>query len=122
MKDPAELSAHLSNFIGTDTYHYNPLYSWLKYTDGVRAFANHAGGGAYWFLDIIGTELRPLTDKEDFLSIRLFVLPDGLATASATDGNNDKKLWEKWLDYSDCPPGEWKFFLQYGVLMLSSEY
>jgi hypothetical protein len=120
MKDPAELSDHLSNFFSTEVYHYNPLYRWLKYTDGVQAFAQHAGGGAYWFLDIIGTELQSIANKEEFMSITLDS-KNGSAIISADDGNGNA-LWSKNIDFTDCPEGAWQFFLQYGVLMLRSEY
>ncbi len=46
---------------------------------------------------------------------------NGAAIISADDGNGNA-LWSKKIDFTDCPEGEWQFFLQYGVLMLRSEY
>lgn len=115
------LEAQLGHYFCTETYHFNHLYRWMKYTDGVRYFANNAGGGAYWLLDILGTELKELAMNESFMAITLAVMPSGKALCTVTDGN-ETELWRKNLDYTDCPPGDWKFFLNYGVLMLASEY
>lgn len=115
-----ELKDGLVNFYGTENYHFNPLYPWLKYTDGAKFFAENAGGGAYWFLDIIGTELRELTRKEDFLNIVLTSW-DNKARILVDDGN-DNALYSRDIDYTDCPAGSWQFYLVNDVLMLPSEY
>lgn len=126
MTSTMDLDAALGQFICTDKYYLNPLYRWLKYTDGVHFFVNNAGGGAYWFLDIIGTELRNLASEEDFLAIDLSVVPAGDSSWNTAqilvDDGNGNKLWHKSIELTDCPVGVWKFFLQHGVLMLRSEY
>lgn len=119
MNRSEQLVLELAQFIGSDQHHYNPLYRWMNYTDGVRYFANKAG--AFWLLDVIGTELHKLANAHDFLSITFSVYADGLAYITVTDGDN-LELWKKWLDYTDCPVGTWKFFLTNNVLMLTSEY
>lgn len=119
--DTIDLQSSLSQFIGTEQYHYNPLYSWLKYTDGVQYFAQNAGGGAYWFLDIVGTEVQALTKRRPFLTIDLVVKRHDDAAIIVTDGN-DRGVWHKTIDATDCPKGTWRFFLQHDVLMLASEY
>lgn len=120
MNNTQDLEAALAGFIGTESYTYNPLYKWLMYTDGVQAFAKHAGNGAYWFLDIIGTELHKLANREEFLSIALDV--KGSAAVITVDDGNGKVLWSKQISFTDCPEGEWKFFLSHHVLMLAQEY
>lgn len=119
--DTLDLQSNLSQFIGTEQYHFNPLYRWLKYTDGVKYFAENAGGGAYWFLDIVGTELRELANFRGFLVIELLVNDSGNADIFVTDGD-DSQLLKRHIGWSDCPPGNWRFFLQGDVLMLTSEY
>ena len=115
-----ELNAALANCYGTENYYKNPLYSWMNYTDGVKTFAEYAGGGAYWFLDIIGTELRELALKEEFINITLRSnLEKGRIFA---DDGNGKALYSKLIDYTDCPAGVYHFFLTNNVLMLTSEY
>ena len=91
----------------------------MTYTDGVQCFAQNAGGGAYWFLDIVATQIA--TIKEDFIAIKLSV-PENetIATITATDGN-DKLLFTKHVAYTDCPTGDWQFYLTNDVLLLPSE-
>jgi hypothetical protein len=115
-----DLASELNNHIGTSAYHHNHYYPWLKYTDGVESFAQHAGNGAYWFLDIIGTELKQLATEQDFLCITL-KSESFRGHIIATDGN-DKILYQKKIPFTDCPTGDYTFFLTNSVMMLSSEY
>jgi hypothetical protein len=109
----------LSQFYGTENYYKTCLFSPnLKHTDGVQYFAEQAG--AFWFLDIIATEVYPLTKKEPFLSIKMTVIN---WTAQITVENGDlKTLKTKKIEYTDCPQGLYEFFLTDDVLMLTSEY
>lgn len=120
MEQATELQSELQNFIGTEQYFVNPMYRWLRYTDGVKYFATNAGGGAYWLLDIIGTELFDLGMKHRFMCVNLNVEGDW-AELTVTDGDY-AKLYSRKIEYTDCPAGLWRFFLQNGVLMLTSEY
>lgn len=115
------LQSALAQFTGTESYHVNPMYRWLKYTDGVYYFVNNAGGGAYWFLDIIGTELRGMAQFRSFLSITLDVDANQKAVIKVTDGD-DEQLWSRTIDWTDCPTGEYRFFVTSDVMMLASEY
>ena len=119
--DTIDFQSSLAQFIGTTQYYFNPLYPWLKYTDGVQYFAENAGGGAYWFLDIVGTELHQYARRLKFLTVDLTVNQGQTAKIVVTDGN-DHELFEKLIEWTDCPAGTWRFFLQQGVLMLTSEY
>lgn len=110
---------NLSQFTGTSAYHrtfmFNPK---LVHTDGVQYFAETAG--CYWLLDIIATEVYPLTKKEPFLSIKLGV-DDGQAHIRVEDGDCETLL-KKDIEHTDCPEGSYEFFLTDNVLMLTSEY
>ena len=109
----------LSQFTGTEKYHKTFLFSpTLKHTDGVEYFAENAG--CYWFLDIVATEIYPLTKKDPFLAINLKA-EDGEATISVEDGDL-KLLFSKHIAHTDCPSGLYEFFLTDDVLMLTSEY
>ena len=114
------LSADLKMFTGTEQWFRHPLSSNFLYTDGVKFFAEHCGGGAYWFLDILATELADLQETEDFMSITLDVV-DSSAKITADDGNGNV-LWTRNIDFTDAEVGTWKFFLQNNVLLLPSEY
>ena len=109
----------LSQFTGTEAYHRTFLFNGdLVHTDGVQYFADTAG--CYWLLDIIATEIFPLTEHEPFLSIQ-FAVEDGIGDICVEDGDC-KVLKQKHIAHTDCPDGLYKFFLTDNVLMLTSEY
>lgn len=120
MYGESTLRAALDQFFGTEKYHYNPLYPKMNYTDGVQFFANNAGNGAYWLLDIIGTEIFEIHRKgEEFIHIRLIV--SGEKAEIVADDGNDNVLFRRSIEFTDCPSGEWRFFLENNVLMLPGE-
>jgi hypothetical protein len=110
----------LSQFTGTENYYRtNPFFAKdMVHTDGVQYFADNAG--CYWFLDIIATEVFPLLKKEPFLSIKFWV-NGGEASITVEDGDL-KPLFVKGIEHTDCPDGDYQFFLTNNVLMLTSEY
>jgi hypothetical protein len=122
MNNATELQHNLAQFTGTEQWHFNPMYRWMNYTDGVQYFAQTAGGGAYWFLDIIGTELRKYTPIEPFIQVKLIVKGDRTAVIEADDGNDCPPFYTRELEFTDCPEGTWRFYLIDGVLLLPSEY
>lgn len=117
------LKSELSQFTGSERLYFNLLYRTMRYTDGVKFFANAAG--AYWLLDIIGTEYHPKTVGQNpewgyFLSIKTEV-KDSMAVIRVTDGN-DTTFVERQVSFTDCPEGLWSFYLTDNVLLLPSEY
>lgn len=117
-----DLTNELSIFTGTEHWYRHPFGKGCTYTDGVKHFAEAAG--AYWFLDIVFTELVPLMRAEGFLVITMTVA-NGQASIVATDGNGDDGehvKWQRQISYTDCPPGKWQFFFVDDVLLLPSEY
>jgi hypothetical protein len=105
----------LNEFTGTEQYYryYNILL-----TDGVKYFADKAG--AYWFLDIVFTEIAPHQKKEPFITIELNV-GSGKALIKAHDGDY-RYFFERKIEFTDCPIGQWKFYLCDMVMMVPSEY
>ena len=127
-------TADLNMFTGTEGYmRYNmpltPKDQQMLLTDGAHYFAENCGGGAYWLMDIIQTEVVPLLTEENyFISIKMDVLQgenNKVATIVADDGN-DNLLWSRDIGFTDADIGTWKFYLIYDgrqkVLMLPSEY
>lgn len=104
----------LSQFYGTENYYRH--ISGKVYTDGVQYFASQAG--AYWFVDLVLLEMDQ--GDEPFLAVTLTVKGDS-ADILVTDGN-DGVLARKWIHWTDCPEGEYTFYICDGVMMLSSEY
>jgi hypothetical protein len=119
--ETTNLADELNQFNGTTQYHRPSFFSSMRITDGVKYFIDNAGYGAYWFTDIVATEIVPLID--DFMVVQLVAL-DNKATIIAEDGDGEK-IFLKTIGYTDCPDGEYKFFMQKGdfvVMMLPSEY
>jgi hypothetical protein len=84
----------------------------------VQYFADQAG--AFWLLDIIATEVHPLTKQYPFMVITLTVADDK-AKMVVDDGDNNW-IYQKNIEFTDCPDGEYRFYLVGDVLMLPSEY
>lgn len=125
MNNPTELERGLSYFTGTESWYRHGLNRNMLYTDGVQYFAEHAGGGAYWFLDIVATELFKLQRQHGFLTI-VVDAKDNKAKLAAKGADpstgDDVWVWGRNIDFTDMPGGEWKFFFCNDVLMLPSEY
>lgn len=105
----------LSQFYGTENYYRH--ISGKVYTDGVQYFASRAG--AYWFVDLVLLDMAHGLN-EPFLAVMLTVR-DEAADIVVTDGN-DKVLTNMSIEWTDCPAGEYTFYICDGVMMLSSEY
>lgn len=116
--DTHDLQRHLRQFTGSEYWFRHGLNRDVTYTDGVAFFAENAG--AYWFLDIVVTELYPLLLAEDFLIVVLHV--EGSKAKITADDGNGNVLWSRSIDWTSCPEGEWKFFFTNNVLLLPSEY
>ena len=109
----------LNQFTGTEQYFKSNMFvPKMVHTEGVQYFCDKAS--AYWFLDIIATEVFPMLKDEPFISILLQV-KNGSATIFISDGN-DETLETRTIEYTDCPDGDYKFFFTDNVLMLTSEY
>jgi len=126
MKDANELRNALSQFIGTEGYFFNPINRNIHYTDGAKFFFENAGGGAYWLLDIFLTqpEILKALKTEHFLVVQLTVNDDMLAALRvANDTGSDATVYyRRDLYYTDCPVGEWMFYMIDRVILLPSEY
>lgn len=116
------LVAELGRFVGTSQYYFHPLYAWMKYTDGVKYFCEHAGNGAYWFLDIIGTELKKPASMNSMLWVNLMVSGDEASIYARNGSSQGRLVYNKNIPWTDCPPGKYLFYLQNGVFFLQSEY
>lgn len=118
--DSKSLESQLSHFTGTEQWYRHALNRNFLYTDGVKYFAENAGGGAYWLLDIVATEIYELQKQEPFISMA-YRVEDGKGVISASDGDM-KKVYTRLIDHTDTPDGEWKFYVIDNVMLLPSEY
>ena len=120
MKDTEDLALALRQFTGTEQWYRHWFNKKMLYTDGVKFFAEEAGGGAYWFLDIVATEIFGLLEANPFLAIKL-VSENGRPIVIAEDGNNNVLFKRDDIEYTDCPEGTWLFFMSDNVMLLPSE-
>lgn len=117
----------LSEFVGTSQYYFSQPFKNIHYTDGVKYFIDNAGNGANWFFIIVATEMIP-TLKDDFYFIELTVNKDKTAKIIVQRDKGEPILYEKELDYTDCPYSDkpYKFCLDVNseitILCLLSEY
>lgn len=125
MKDAAELQGLLAHYTGTTNWYRHPLSpARCTYTDGVKAFAENAGGGAYWLLDAILIEpaLIHAMNVHRIIEVRLEVTEGGKAKLAARRDDGVPDLFERSIEWTDCPPGLWRFYFCDNVLLLPSEY
>lgn len=118
----AELTEKMSYCYGTENY-YRDNMNFFLYTDGVRTFCDEAQ--AWWFLDIIRSlyfehKYRKHLEN-DFVAIKLIVAENNTAEVVFL-GDDGKKFYEQNIMFTDCPKGEWVFYLTDKVLMWNGEY
>ena len=131
MKDANELRQLLRNHTGSEQVFRHALARGICYTEGVRAFAEHAGGGAYWLLDILATEpaILGLARKEGIAFATLNVTGRAARLTVAAD-SGIPPVYSRAIDWTDCPEVEWLFYLsatEVGgkpvvMILLPSEY
>ncbi len=113
----------LASFTGTSQWYRHGLERSMLYTDGVRYFAERAG--AYWFLDIVATELFVVQLGAGRLDVTLTVADDRAAIEAkigpAAGCGLDGVIWRKRITFTDCPAGVWRFVFANNVLCLPSE-
>jgi hypothetical protein len=120
-----DLAAELEHFTGTEHYYRHALARGVVYTDGVKYFADKAG--AYWLLDIVATELPKFVLKHRIIFVTCSV-KSGKAKLSANADAGKSNLWERDINFTDCPEGDWLFYMAGGgdahqvVILLPTEY
>ena len=114
-----DLKNALAQHYGSQTIFKHSINPRFFYTEGVQCFAEEAG--AYWFLDIVATDIWEFCLSLDFASVVLAVGESGGAAIGVEDGDGGV-LWRKGIAYTDCPEGEWIFFYQNSTLLLPLEY
>lgn len=118
---PAELSASLAQFSGSESYHRT--HPGLLATDGAHYLAEHAG--AFWLLDLIWSVLHKLDD--DFAVLELTRTEGTEAALHLHDGREPKTVYHtQHIPYTDFPLETIKLYVQDAggewVVMLTSEY
>lgn len=121
MLKATEIESGMSQFYGTNGYHFNRLHgNGFVYTDGVKWLLENAK--AYWLLDAIFSYRK----KEDFQIWTLKKNEDNTATLTMKEDTNCPNLVEQEIGYTDFPLDEIQLWAIYDgsrvVLLLKSEY
>lgn len=112
---------------GANEFYRHPLARRFIYTDGVKEVAEKAG--AYWLLDIIGTEFVPayLKATDPGMGIIEMFVTNGKAKIILTTDDDAPPVHTRKIEYTDFPDGKWVFYLasddgQSCTLILPSEH
>ena len=112
---------------GANGFIRHPLARNLIYTDGVRDVAQLAG--AYWLLDVIGTEFVPayLKLEEPGLGVIKVIVKHDAAKITMDVDDGQPPVYIRRIEYTDFPEGTWTFYMASddGVsctLILPTEY
>ena len=122
MNDGTDLNNQLRHFTGGDSIYHHGLVKSFNYTEGVRFFAQNAGYGAYWLLDILATE-AVITQHLNARGFALVLLKVTGQTAVLTVANDSDApaLYTRNFTFTDCPEapvternanGVWEFYLE----------
>lgn len=119
MKDAHELRQGLRPFTGCDQPFVQALFPGRFYTDGVKFFLDNAGNGAHWFFHIIASEpkIQHHIKTEGFAVVTLLVtardtIIAGRGAKITVDDGDGVVVFEREIERTDCPVGEWKFYLE----------
>lgn len=121
MATPDELKALLNESRnGSNGYFRHPLARRFIYTDGVEEMAELCG--AYWLLDVIGTEMvEALLNRyhDDYTSSGLIEVTviGNHCKLELTIADDEPGIWQREVEYTDFPPGHWVFKLGVDTLI-----
>lgn len=132
MNNGQDLLNELNQFHGSDQLYFHWANKNVFYTEGVRHFAERAGNGAYWLLDILATEPAILGAVRELgiVFVRLAVRGDSSCTLVVDADDGEPPLYSRHISWTDCPArpvtkdepkGEWLFYFENMTLMLPGE-
>ena len=123
----AELRDVLACHTGSENLYAHSFAKTMRYTDGVRCFADLAG--AWWLIDhlLLDPRYKRAMLANEIVFITVKVDERSRANIECVRDTGERPLAQHHVRYTDCPQGEWKFYLQAhgeggGTLMLPGEY
>ncbi len=98
---------------GTNGYTRHPFAKRLLWTSGIEELCETAG--AFWLLDVIGTEATPVLlaqlDTGAALGIIRMTVADSKTEIELTVQDDAPPIWKRSIEYTDFPTGEWILYL-----------
>jgi hypothetical protein len=111
------LDDDLNAFTGSE-HHYRH-FTGLRYTDGIRYLAEHAG--AYWLIDLVAS-YQPRLRNVPFQLWELTVNDDHTALATMREDTHRRARVRQDIEYTDFPLRSFSWYCTDNVMMLKSEY
>lgn len=116
-----QLRYNLAHFTSSEQiYGVGFVNPWMKYTEGVRFFFENAG--AFWLGDILATQPEILATMRTGMAVATLTVGSGTKAKLVVTNGNDDVQYTRNFDYTDCPEGEWRFYIMNNTILLTSEY
>lgn len=112
-KKRLEIKNLINTHQGSDVL-YKHQWGGFRYTMGIKDLALEAG--AVWLINAIFSYMR----HEDFQIWTLNVRA-GRAILTMREDSGRPPVVKQKIEFTDFPRGRWRFYLEYGVLMLPRE-
>lgn len=109
----------LNNFIGTETYYFDPLFRYAKYTDGVKFLRDN---GLNWLVVACLANILPLTKTAEYDGFMAIKVRKPTMSVSYEDGNNHVFKADTYTLMDGLDMDKLDLYFMDGVLMLASEY
>lgn len=94
---------------GVNQFFRHPMLPLMEYSDGVKECAE---AGCYWLLDVIASEcLTPARAHNKSPYLFTMVVKDSAVLMSLTWSDSAPPIWQKRINWTDLPMGEWTFEL-----------
>jgi len=109
----------LESCIGSDlppVSHQIPGWKYkLLLSEGTTYFREFAYGGAYWFMDVLLTEVVPLFEQQKELSMLVIKVKSknqeaGITATAEDEKNEEYTVWHREIDFTFLE-GDYKFWL-----------
>ena len=109
----------LESCIGSDlppVSHQIPGWKYkLLLSEGTTYFREFAYGGAYWFMDVLLTEVVPLFEQQNELSVLVIKVKSknqeaGITATAEDEKNEEYTVWHREIDFTFLE-GDYKFWL-----------
>src|SRR4051794_18253728 len=109
MNEAAFKAAYNESRNGANYFVRHPLVRSFQFSDGVEQLA---AAGCWWLLDILATECpKPLRASGETNAIVQVQVDGEQARIAMTIADDQPPIWERKIEYTDMPTGDWTFEL-----------
>lgn len=111
----------LSQFTGTEGYHYLNFLRNLRFTDGWAFLAEEKS--CYWICDIVASvqHLQKIRTNKSFILWKIEV-KDNKAVVTALTDTEGEVLYKQKINYTDFPEGTFEWYQCEDIVLLKGEY